>query len=230
MYSSVRRFLTIIVACGAMNAQAAVFAEFDSFSSSGNGPITGSLGGIPFAMSIEQGSGTNRIFDAGKSTFNNTSSNFSGSSFTTAAGSLDQIGFRKYSADGSNDATLTIALGNSVVNPHFHFASIDDLGFDFSLTAGFVSLDLLSGSSSFSVSGGLVAGSPSDSGQGSVRLNGTFSTIMVGLVDIGAGGDRPLFQFSEETALIATPIPAAFPLMLSALAGFGILGHRRRKG
>lgn len=202
--------------------------------------VTGSISGAPVLSFNAIGSGL------GDSTIDGSSPQFSyASAFSTPTPSTDRVGFT-YLAFAGNLVTLTFS--SAVTDPVFHIANLDWMALTFAATPGFTSLTLLNGNGGpdgdgiDSAFGGpayghaLVAdlmpftgdatpptGAPPSSGPrsayGSVRINGTFSTISFVTDAMGPFSDSGSFT-------ISVPSPATLPLLaVTTLAG----GLRRRR-
>lgn len=218
--------------------------------SSGVGTFAGTLGGIAVTGSISGapvfsfnavGSGL------GDSTIDGSSPQFSSSSvFSPTVPTTDRIGFT-YLAFAGNAVTLTFS--SPVTDPVFHFANWDWMGATFLPTPGFSSLTLLNGNNGpdgdgvdpafggpayssalvydhmpFTTDATPPTSMPPTTGDrsayGSVRINGTFSTLVFVTDAMGPFSDSGSFT-------ISVPGPSTLPaLVVAALAS---CPRRRRR-
>lgn len=185
----------------------------------------------------------------GNSTLGGTSPQFSYASvFSPTIASTDRVGFT--SAPGATNV-MTITFGSPVTNPVFHIANLDMAQFSFLGSPGLTGLTLLNsntgagdgldptfggapfGSSvvqdlNISSSDGTLPTSPppttgARSAYGSVQLNGTLSSIVVG---IGAG---PLSDDGCFTLSVA-PVPEPGMVTAALFGMLGVAGCLRRTG
>ena len=239
--------LMVVIAAGvgfAEAAEAAVFAEFDPFSGN-QSTITGSLGGNNFSASIS-GQPTS-IFAATSVVSDNTSSTFSDPALYDPSGNnLDRLGLTYFNMNPGASSTLTFTFDDPVLNPVFHFKELDASGWDFGGTSGFTGITRRSGNDQFGVrnsngqfgvSGRVVQdmnGSFVDGGgaDGSVQLNGSFTTVTIDWFDALPSDDRGdgfSLQISTEKSTTSTPEPSTL-LGLGTLAlATGTLLRRKRK-
>jgi hypothetical protein len=146
---------------------------------------------------------------------------------------LDDNGSQLYFLAAGNPGQLPTKIGetfslNDVKQgfPSFAFISLIDslkrkteFGFDISS----ISVSVLGGTSGTGGTGGVggTGGGTGGGGTGSGTGGGTESGGGTGGIDLGGSGGG-----TEATDV---PVPAALPLMASALAGFGFLSRKRRK-
>lgn len=214
----------------------------------GVGAFTGTLGGVSVSGSISGPpvfAFSPVGFGLGNSTIDGSSPQFSyGSVFSPTAATTDRVGF-SYAATAG--CLVTISFSSPVVDPVFHFANLDWLAVTFLPTPGFTSLTLLNGNDGPDGDGidpgfgggaysfALVTDSmplttdstpptliPPTAGDrsayGSVRLNGTFSTVNFVTDAMG--------PFADEGSFTISTVPEPTSL---AVFGLGILALRPRK-
>ena len=186
----------------------------------------------------------------GDSTITNSSPQYGYATvYSPTAALTDRVGWTFLYDGTAKTETVTISFTSPVTNPVFHVANLDWAEFSFVLTPGLTSLTYLNGN--FDGFDGLDASpaalpfyrvqdfdaSTSDatppgvfppmagprSAYGSMQLNGTFSTIVIGM---GTGG-----PFSDSGSFtISVPEPGT--LVLLGVGALGLLGYawrRRRK-
>lgn len=217
--------------------------------SSGVGAFSGTLGGIAVTGSISGapvfsfnaiGSGL------GDSTIDGSSPQFSHSSvFSPTTPTTDRVGFT-YLAFAGNMVTLTFS--SPVTDPVFHIANMDWMAVTFAPTPGFTSLTLLNGNNGpdgdgidpafggpaygfalvtdkmpFTTDSTPPAGAPLLAGDrsayGSVRINGTFSTLVFVTDAMG--------PFSDSGSFTMSVVPG--PMTLSAFVAMALAGPARRR-
>lgn len=193
--------------------------------------VTGSISGAPVLTFNAVGSGL------GDSTIDGSSPQFSYSSvFSPTTPTTDRVGFT-YSAFAGNVVTLTFS--SPVTDPVFHLANWDWMGVSFAPTPGFSSLTLLNGNNgpdgdgidpsfggpaygsalvydlmAFTTDPTPPAGAPPMTGPrsayGSVRINGTFSTLILVTDAMGPFSDSGSFTISipSPTTLSAWVVTA----------------------
>ncbi len=210
------------------------FAEFDSFSGDVTS-VTGNLNGNGFTYSIANQPGqTDFKIRNSSSIFDNSSSTFNNSFFTPPANNTDQLGMVMFSGTTQTGvpATLTITFANAVTGLGFHIKNMDRTDIDFSPTT--TDVTRLSGSSDFGVSNGrlfdIVPTTDSDV-QGSVQVNGTFSTYTIHLREVLNASDGYFIQFSLDDTLQQTiPEPSTCFLFALALMGFSMRFGKKYSG
>jgi hypothetical protein len=184
----------------------------------------------------------------GDSTVDGSSPQYSYSSvFSPTILTTDRVGFN-YTGTATNLVTLSFTA--SVTDPVFHFANLGGGGFSFAGTPGFVSLTLLNGNNGPDGNGidptfgGVpytsaivrdAAPSPTDptppptsdpvpsgprSAYGSVRLNGTFTTVTMAIDGMG---------FADNGSFTVSNVPEPGAAMLTVF-GLLTLGLKRRRG
>ena len=203
--------------------------------------VTGSVAGSPSVLALNvTGAGISN------STTDGTSPQFSYSTvFSPTSATTDRIGF-SYIGGATN--SISISFGAPITNPVFHIANIDNAQFTFVGTAGLTSMTLLNGNGGGG-DGIAILGSPSfsiidtnpttsdatpptsfppttgaRSGDGSVQLNGTFSTINIGVGASGPGTDIGGGSFT----LSVVPEPGS--LILAGIGALSLAGFSRRRG
>lgn len=216
----------------------------------GTGAFTGTLGGIGVTGSISASGGAPSFFFSGAgggigdSTIDNSSPQYSyGTVYSPTAALTDRIGWTSL---GTKTETVVISLSSAVVNPVFHVANLDWAQFSFAATPGLTSLTYLNGN--FDGTDGLdatpgalgfgfvqdfnpstsdgtpPAGSPPTTGArsayGSVQLNGTISTIVIGMGTNGPFSDTGSFT-------ISVPEPGS---LILGIATLGVAVFTRRRG
>lgn len=157
-----------------------------------------------------------------------------GVSVTLSGGDLsgyrsgNDLEFRGGQAAGG--LAYTLSFGAAVLNPVFTLTS---LASTLTFSPGTL-LTLLNGDARFGVSGNTVSGAANGStdGNGSIQLNGTFTSISFTAFFDNPAGDGILLAVGGAAA--PTPPPTGVPEPASAalaLAGLGLLGAlRRRRG
>ena len=204
--------LALLPASAPAHAQTA-WAEFDPFT--GNNVtqvVTGTLNGVRFTMTFNDGGSLQWGARGSFSKFNNTSSAFNFGFFTPATNRLDALSLVKFGSAGN--ATLTITFAAPVTNPTFHFFQLDRASYDFSATPGLPPVTVLSASSQLvqPLAGGTLVrdnngspypaagGHPRPGTSGSFQLTGTFSTVTVNLVQAFGAPDGHDFQMSVNAS------------------------------
>lgn len=211
--------------------------------SSGVGVFSGALGGIAVTGSISGapvlsfnaiGSGL------GDSTIDGSSPQFSHSiAFSPTTPTTDRVGFT-YLAFAGNLVTMT--FGSPITDPVLHIANLDWMALSFAPTPGFTSLTLLNGNDGsdgdgidpafggpaysfalvtdmmpFTTDSTPPAGTPPIAGDrsayGSVRINGTFSTLVFVTDAMGPFSDSGTFTISMVPS---APILSVFVAMALA--------------
>ncbi len=237
---------------GLMNSAATradIFLDLISLSPGGPGAgaFSGTLGSVTVTGSMTLGPPIDFGFGAigtgiGNSTIDGSSPAYSYASVFSSANPLgDRVG---WSSGGTTTNTIGITFSSPVTNPIFHVANLDSAQFSFILTPGFTSLTLLN--SNFGAGDGLgISGptlidtlsttfdataptsSPPTSGgrsaYGSVRINGTFSALVIGTGTSGAGPDT-----AGSFTLSVIPEPNSLALTGLGVA-FGLLRRKHRK-
>ncbi|NQV27253.1 MAG: hypothetical protein HQ518_23135 [Rhodopirellula sp.] len=183
------------------------FAEFTEFADTPT-QVAGTLDGVPFTITINSPSNGYHFFG---STFDNSSDSFSDPAvFTPASTDLDSLEIRKNQSSLS-DTTLVIEFAEPVVDPTLLLLSFEDYLWDFSATAA--TPQFLSGNDQFQVVGSIVrdvTGSNADgTASGSVRFNGTFTSITAELRSTSADADLGQIQIYGRAAAIAADDGAA---------------------
>lgn len=217
--------------------------------SSGVGSFSGTLGGIAVTGSISGapvfsfnaiGSGL------GDSTIDGSSPQFSHSSvFSPTTPTADRVGFTYLPFAGN---LVVLSFSSPVTDPVFHIANMDWMGVSFAPTPGFTSLTLLSGNDGpdgdgidpgfggpaygfalvtdkmpFTTDATTPAGTPPITGDrsayGSVRINGTFSTLVFVTDAMG--------PFSDSGSFTISMVPAPGGAIMLAIGGLA-LGRRRQ--
>lgn len=217
--------------------------------SSGVGAFSGTLGGITITGSISGAPvfSFNAIGTGlGDSTIDGSSPQFSYSSvFSPTTPATDRVGFT-YLAFAGNAVTLTFS--SPVTDPVFHIANMDWMALTFAPTPGFTSLTLLNGNNGpdgdgidpafggppygfalvtdkmpFTTDSTPPAGSPPTVGDrsayGSVRINGTFSTLVFVTDAMG--------PFSDSGSFTVSVVPS--PATLSAFVAIALASNARRR-
>lgn len=217
--------------------------------SSSVGAFSGTLGGISVTGSISGAAvlSFNAIGSGlGDSTIDGSSPQFSHSSvFSPTTPATDRVGFT-YLAFASNMVTLTFS--SPVTDPVFHIANMDWMAVTFAPTPGFTSLTLLNGNNGpdgdginpafggpaygfalvtdnmpFTTDSTPPEGAPPTAGErsayGSVRINGTFSTLVFVTDAMGPFSDTGSFSIS------VVPSPAT----LSAFVAMALASCARRR-
>lgn len=212
-----------VLTAGLCNAQ--TFLDLTSVTPGNAGSFTGLLGGsiVTGAITTQSAgfilSATVNNPDYTLSTVDNSSRQYSyGTVYSPSIAFTDRVGY--VSSFGSvNTATITINFSGPVTNPVFHVANLDGMEYDFSPTAGLAGLQLLSGNGD-GVEGLVVAGNvvkdannstlagvdPNQpppmagprSAYGSVKLLGTFSTLIINVRNPTAQGDGGSFTLSVD--------------------------------
>lgn len=176
--------------------------------------------------------------------------------YTPSNTSGDQVGYAMWHGT-TGSARLKITFSAPVTDPVFHVANLDSMMYDFTPTGlGVSDLVLLSGNGggdgdgltvglysgptiADAMAGTLAGVDPNDpvpttgarSAYGSVRLSGTFSTLLIDLVRNpasgggGTYGDGGSFQISAD---VPAPIPEPSTLLLLGSGLAGLVGLRRR--
>ena len=219
--------------------------------SAGTGAFAGTLGGITVTGTIAAGTPSFFFNAAGPtiggSTLDGSSPQYSYSTVYSPTMALtDRVGFTSL---GAATNVITISFSSPVTDPVFHVANLDRAEFNFSPTPGLTTLTLLKGNDGAGDGIDPLFGGPpflfhlvrdatpatSDptpptvtppttgtrSAYGSVRLDGTFSTISFGAGTSGPGTDDGSFTIS------IVPEPGSL-----ILAGMGLLsaaGFTRRR-
>jgi hypothetical protein len=183
----------------------------------------------------------------GGSTLDGSSSQFSHLAvFSPTAPSTDRVGFTYL---GVASGAITISFSSPVTDPVFHFASLNWTAFSFAPTPGFSSLTLLEGNDGIDgdgidpAFGGLPyssalvwdltpptldatpPGTPpptagARSAYGSVRLNGTFSSVVMVVDSMGPFADDGSFT-------ISIPEPGIPPIMAVCAALYALCYRKR---
>ncbi len=214
----------------------------------GSGAFTGTLAGVSVTGAIAAGVPSFSFNATGtginSSTIDLSSPQYSYSTVYAPVVSLtDRIG---WSSLGLATNVVTIAFGSPVIDPVFHVANLDLAQFSFASTSGLTSMTLLKGNDGSGdgidpvgigtkliqdanpgTSDATLPGiSPPTSGArssyGSVRLNGTISTIVIGMGTNGPGSDVGGGSFT-----ISVPEPGS--LILVGFGGLGLAGFGRRR-
>ncbi len=202
--------------------------------------VTGSIAGSPSVFSINAtGTGISNSTTDGSSAQYNYSTVYS-----PTIGTTDRIGY-SYLGGATNTVILTFA--SAVTNPVIHVANLDVTQFSFAALGGLTSMTLLNGNGGGGDGIGVVGGpsfsildlnpttsdatlptsSPPIAGArsayGSVRLNGTFTTIGIGVGASGPGSDIGGGSFTISI------VPEPGSLILVGLGALGIVGFTRRR-
>ncbi|MCC6283848.1 MAG: hypothetical protein IT439_00895 [Phycisphaerales bacterium] len=202
--------------------------------------VTGSISGAPVFSFNAIGSGL------GDSTISGSSPQYSSSSvFSPTSPATDRIGFTYLSFAGN---LVTLTFSAPVTGPVFHFANWDWMGASFLPTPGFTSLTLLNGNNGpdgdgvdpafggpayssalvydhmpFTTDATPPTSTPPTTGDrsayGSVRINGTFSTLVFVTDAMGPFSDSGSFT-------VSVPGPATLPAMVLAAV---VSSPRRRR-
>lgn len=203
---------------GVLVSKAAVsFVEYDPYVGGPSGTVTGSLQGISVSIAIAR---TN--FDGITSTVTNNSLNL-GAGYTPSQNNVDEFTFIKNEAQ-SGSATVVFTFGSPIDDPIFHIRGLDRTRWDFSATPG-ISLTLLSATTgNFQVIGPVIRSSSAPGGNdGSVRFNGTYTTISATLTEAFTNPDGQGIQISADIV----PEPTQTTLLLAALSLAGLRRSRR---
>jgi hypothetical protein len=211
------RTLAAIIAVGcfifpvSVTHAALTFADWTTISTatdvaSGSiGPITVSFGGFHLQGGVTDGSFTG----------------FSQSYFDPPLAMTDDVAFE----GSSSTNTYSIAFGSIVQNPRLHFASLAS-----TLTFPGVSITRLAGQAGFDVTGSTVSGvfddsqpSPNNDRNGTVQLNGSFSSI-----SFTAAYSDPNGPDGIHVQIGVDPIPEPAGLFGAGLFGLWGLARRRR--
>jgi PEP-CTERM motif len=233
----------VIVLVSSGVARADIFLDLTSLTPGGPGAgsFAGTLGTVGVTGSMVLGPPIDFAFapigiGIGNSTIDNTSPAFSYASVFNGTNPLgDRIG---WSSGGTTTNTIVITFSAPVTNPIFHVANLDSAQFSFIATPGITGLTLLnsntSGGDGLGISGlSLIDTSPltfdataptttppiagGRSAYGSVMINGTFSTLVIGtgtttgLAD-NFGGSFTISVVPEPNSLILIGIAAFFGL------------------
>lgn len=204
--------------------------------------VTGSISGAPVFSFNAIGSGL------GDSTIDGSSPQFSHSSaFSPTTPTTDRVGFTYLSFAGN---LVTMAFSSPVTDPVFHIANMDWMAISFAPTPGFTSLTLLNGNDGpdgdgidpafggpaygfalvtdmmpFTTDSTPPAGSPPITGDrsayGSVRINGTFSTLVFVTDAMG--------PFSDSGSFTISMVPGAATLSVFVLAALASPARRRSR-
>jgi len=248
--------VTSIACLGAgSQALAAVYLDLTAVTEGGAGVggFTGTLDGVGVTGAILLGEPEYQTTKIGLSylgtTIDGSSPQYSHAGvYTPTVLSTDKVGYAKYSyAYGT--AILLIRFDSPITDLAFHVANLDKMTIDFSpsdLTAGDVTR--LSGNSQFEVAGTILhdidpmtaahwleSDSPvnAPSAYGSVRLNGTFSSVTIKLAEVASApwGDGGSFTLSGTAAPTVSHAPEPSALIIWSLLGvLGIaIGRWRRK-
>lgn len=203
--------------------------------------VTGSISGAPVFSFNPIGSGL------GDSTIDGSSPQFSHSSvFSPTTLTTDRVGFTYLSFAGN---LVTMTFSSPVTDPVFHIANMDWMAISFAPTPGFTSLTLLNGNDGpdgdgidpafggpaygfalvtdkmpFTTDSTLPAGTPPLAGDrsayGSVRVNGTFSTLVFVTDAMG--------PFSDSGSFTLSVVPAPGCATILAIGGL-TMGRRRQR-
>ena len=207
-------FLTMINISSATGA--VIFTDWQTINTTTE-TATGILGSVSVLMT---GSDLDIGVTDGSSTF------FDFSFFTPSLALSDYVGFRG-NVSASN-YEYTIDLVGQVTNPIIHLRSLAS-----DLTFPGITIDRLSGQTSFgvlgdTVSGTLIDGTIPNDANGTIRLQGTFSSINFTAISSGSFEDGIFLQIgADENDISAVPVPAAVWLFSSGL--IGLLGMTRHK-
>jgi hypothetical protein len=245
-------FVWLVCLCAA-SARADVFLDLTSVTPGtvGIGTFTGTLGSVTVTGSIGTPGGPPVFsFNAtgagiSDSTTDDTSPQFSYASIYTPSFTGDRVG---WSYLGGTTNIVSIAFSAPVVDPVFHVANLDVAQLSFALTGGLTSLTLLSGNggggdgiSPAAIAANQIAdamGATADatspastppttgdrSAYASVRLNGTISTITIGVGALGPGADLGGGSFS----ISAVPETSSFVLVGLTAAAAAAFALRKR--
>ena len=175
---------------------------------------SGNLGGITVNFSgsdIDQG-----VTD-------NSFTGFNSSLFTPPIANSDLVGFR--GAPAGYNYVLTFSA--PVEDPIFHFYSLAS-----DLTFSTANITRLSGDSDFLVTGNVLSGTLNDNPSGydtngSIRLDGSFTTISFTASYLDAREDGIVMQMGTEAAPV--PVPASILLFGTGIAGLAGTRLLRKK-
>lgn len=217
------------------------------------GGFVGTLNGVAVTGSLSGPGDQINIFDAGldawESTIDGSSPQYGYSGiYTPSQNNVDRVGYGNNLNPANAASRLTISFGQPMTDVTLHVANLDGSVLDFTPTTGLIGLSLLSGNGGsgdgLDVSGNQVLDLDSNSivshdqtlppptsdprsAYGSVLLQGTYSALVFDIytnpLNTIGGADGGSFTLSAPV-----PIPAAFWLFGSALAGLGVIGKRRR--
>lgn len=185
--------------------------------------VMGTLDGIGLTMSFNVPTSSGYRFREAGSVFDNTHNGFNSSSFTPASANTDVLSVIRLV--GASTATLTVSFDAPIIDPVLHISSMDRTRYDLSPTT--TDLTLLSQSNGLQLSAaGILTDDDNADGEGSIRFNGTFTTLTMNLDQFVAASDGMGLQFSGTAA--AVPEPTSFAMLGFAACGL-VVRRRRRK-
>ena len=198
--------------------------ELNAFTGNVNS-LSGTVNGVNYTLSLVPAPGATfnagasypAPYDVNNSVFDNTATFFSSSNYTPATPLSDGITTLAVASQGANVGTATFTFSAPVTNPVLHLNNIDGASWDASATSGITSANIvkLSGNSHLTVNGTTIeSDQPSvydltsestfanqiESGYGSIKLIGTFTTISFNVKYLGitGGNDGTIWRITTD--------------------------------
>ena len=192
----------------------ATYTNFPNGGKNGSGTLSNNCRSINFD-----------IVTTGGVTFNNTATTtatnscvFNNANYVPALTTSNTIGVSMAGAANAQSGTLTFTFSEPVTNPLIYFSNNDHKYWDFAGTPGLISVERMSGNTSFLVDGTKIgrlnqtttasnnnflvctvqAGGAGAPGYGVARLNGTFTTINVSAFGLNASTDIITFNLAIQ--------------------------------